>query len=152
MTAEPTAPPDAVPAGPEPAPPPADRRPAVLVVDDEEAILFALDDYLTAAGWRVATAASIGRAEELLAAADFAAAVVDLRLSPGDDEGAGLEVARRVRERSPATRVVLLTAYGSPEVEEEARRLGVASLLAKPQPLPALERHLAELVREGTGP
>jgi CheY-like chemotaxis protein len=123
----------------------------VLVVDDEEAILFALDDYLSAAGWRVSTAASPGRAEELLAAGDFAAAVVDLRLSPGDDDGAGLALARRIRQRSPATRVVLLTAYGSERVEEEARRLGVASLLAKPQPLPALERHLAELVGAGAG-
>lgn len=138
-------------AGPDPASPPADRRPAVLVVDDEEAILFALDDYLTAAGWRVATAASPGRADELLAGGEFAAALVDLRLAPGDDEGAGLALARRIRHRSPATRVVLLTAYGSPEVEEEARRLGVASLLAKPQPLPALERHLAELVGAEAG-
>ena len=125
-------------------------RPSILLVDDEEAILFALQDYLSAAGWRVATAASAEGAEELLATSRFAVAVVDLRLSPADDEHAGLAVVRRIRQRSPATRVVLLTAYGSPSVEAEAHRLGVDSLLAKPQPLAELDRHLRELA-EGAG-
>jgi ActR/RegA family two-component response regulator len=125
--------------------------PSILLVDDEEAILFALQDFLCAAGWRVATAASADGAEELLAASRFAVAVVDLRLSPADDEHAGLEVVRRIRDRSPETRVVVLTAYGSPSVEAEARRLGVDSLLAKPQPLAGLERHLRELATGAGG-
>lgn len=128
---------------------PAAAPPAVLVVDDEEAILFALDDYLSAMGWRVAIAATPADAEALLTAEHFAAALVDLRLAPGDGLGAGLDLIRHIRSRSPATRVVLLTAYGSPGVEEEARRLGVDALLAKPQPLPELHRRLVELVGEG---
>lgn len=125
-------------------------RPSILLVDDEEAILFALQDYLSAAGWRVATATSSEGAEEMLGASRFAVAVVDLRLSPADDEHAGLAVVRRIRQRSPATRIVVLTAYGSPSVEVEARSLGVDSLLAKPQPLAELERHLRDLA-EGAG-
>lgn len=128
---------------------PAAARRRLLLVDDEEAILFALEDYLTAAGWQVATAASAAAAEELLPASRFAVAVVDLRLSPEDDEHAGLAVVRRIRELSPQTRIVLLTAYGSRAVEEEARRLGVDSLLAKPQPLAVLEEHLRELAEGG---
>lgn len=124
-------------------------RRRLLLVDDEEAILFALEDYLAAAGWQVASAASAAAAEELLATSRFAVAVVDLRLSPEDDEHAGLRVVRRIRELSPQTRVVLLTAYGSRAVEEEARRLGVDSLLAKPQPLAVLAEHLRELAERG---
>lgn len=127
-------------------------RPTILLVDDEEAILFALQDYLSAAGWQVATAASAEGAEELLEGSRFAVAVVDLRLSPADDEHAGLAVARRIRQRSPATRIVLLTAYGSPSVEAEARRLGVDSLLAKPQPLAELERYLRALAEGAAAP
>lgn len=121
-------------------------RPSVLLVDDEEAILFALDDYLSSVGWRVATAASPEVVGELLAADEFAVAVVDLRLSPTDEVGAGLEVVRDIRARSPRTRIVLLTAYGSPEVAERARRLGADSLLAKPQPLAKLDEHLRSLL------
>ena len=124
--------------------------PSILLVDDEAAILFALQDYLSAAGWRVATAASAEGAEAQLGTSRFDVAVVDLRLSPADDEHAGLEVVRSIRQRSPETRVVVLTAYGSPSVEAEARHLGVDSLLAKPQPLGELERHLRALA-EGVG-
>jgi DNA-binding NtrC family response regulator len=124
--------------------------PSVLLVDDEESILFALHDYLTAAGWRVATASSAARAEALLAAESFAAAVVDLRLSPADeDESEGLALVRRIRRSSPDTRVLLLTAYGSSRVQEEATRLGVAGFLQKPQPLARLHERLAELVGAG---
>jgi ActR/RegA family two-component response regulator len=125
-------------------------RPSILLVDDEPAILFALQDYLSAAGWLVATTASADGAEELLGSSRFAVAVVDLRLSQADDEHAGLAVVRCIRRRSPETRVVVLTAYGSPSVEAEARSLGVDSLLAKPQPLAELERHLRGLA-EGAG-
>lgn len=130
----------------------APTHPSILLVDDEAAILFALQDYLSAAGWRVATAASAERAEELLEGSRFAVAVVDLRLSPADDEHAGLAMVRSIRRRSPETRVVVLTAYGSPSIEAEAQRLGIDSLLAKPQPLPELERHLRALAEGAKAP
>lgn len=120
-------------------------RPAVLIVDDEESILFALEDYLTATGWRVVTAATVEGAVALLASGPFAAAVVDLRLTEDEGDESGLEVVRRIRRRWPHTRVVLLTAYGR-GIEGEAARLGVSSLLPKPQPLPQLEMHLRDLV------
>ena len=134
------------------APAPAATLPSILLVDDEASILFALQDYLTAAGWRVATADSAASAEALLATEPFAAAVVDLRLSPSDeDESEGLELVRRIRKSSPTTRVLLLTAYGSSRVQEEAARLGVAGFLQKPQPLARLHQRLAELVGAGGG-
>lgn len=134
------------------APAPAATLPSILLVDDEASILFALQDYLTAAGWRVATADSAARAEALLATEPFAAAVVDLRLSPSDeDESEGLALVRRIRKSSPTTRVLLLTAYGSSRVQEEAARLGVAGFLQKPQPLARLHQRLAELVGAGGG-
>lgn len=120
---------------------------SVLLVDDEETILFALEDYLAGAGWEVATARTREGAERLLAARSFSAAVVDLRLSPADEGGAeGLELARRIRERRPEAQVLVLTAYASRELEETARRLGVAAWLQKPQPLDRLHDRLAELV------
>jgi hypothetical protein len=36
----------------------------------------------------------------------------------------GLHIVRLVHERSPETRIVILTAYGSSEIEDEARLLG----------------------------
>jgi ActR/RegA family two-component response regulator len=55
----------------------------------------------------------------------------------------GLRVVRLVHERSPETRIVILTAYGSSEIEDEARLLGADAFLRKPQPL----SQVAQVVR-----
>jgi DNA-binding NtrC family response regulator len=106
----------------------------ILVVDDEESICLAMKDYLEHRGHHVECAGALAEAEALLASDRFAVVIADLRLSPSDRSG-GLRVLRRVREISPETRTVLLTAYGSPEAEAEARRLGVDALLAKAEGL-----------------
>jgi two-component system response regulator PilR (NtrC family) len=102
----------------------------VLVVDDEESIRLALADYLEHRGYRVDCAGTAGEARSLLSAGGYEVVIVDLRLSASEPSG-GLRLLRRVREGSPRTRTVLLTAYGSPEAEAEARRLGIDALLAK---------------------
>jgi ActR/RegA family two-component response regulator len=71
--------------------------------------------------------------------------VADLRLSPTEAIG-GLDVIARVRRDRPDTRTVLLTAYGSSQVEAEARRLGVDAVLQKPQPLSDLVKIVFGLV------
>lgn len=43
----------------------------------------------------------------------------------------GLELIRRVHQTSPGTRIMLVTAFGSPELENQVRGLG-ATYLPKP--------------------
>jgi DNA-binding response OmpR family regulator len=114
----------------------------ILVVDDEASICLAMKDYLEHAGYEVDSAGDRPAAEALLAPGRYAVVIADLRLSAADPSG-GLRLLRRVRETSPRTRTVLLTAYGSPEAEAEARRMGVDSLLAKAAGL----REVASVVR-----
>jgi DNA-binding NarL/FixJ family response regulator len=47
----------------------------------------------------------------------------------------GLDMIRLIREHNPQTRIVVLTAYGSAEIEDEARRCGADAFLRKPKPL-----------------
>lgn len=114
----------------------------ILVVDDEESICLAMKDYLEHGGFDVDSAGDRATAEALLAAGRYAVVIADLRLSAADASG-GLRLLRRVRESSPQTRTVLLTAYGSPEAKAEARRMGVDALLAKAAGL----REVASVVR-----
>ena len=114
----------------------------ILVVDDEESICLAMKEYLEHAGYEVDSASDRAAAEALLAPDRYAVVIADLRLSAADASG-GLRLLRRVRESSPQTRTVLLTAYGSPEAEAEARRMGVDALLAKAAGL----REVASVVR-----
>jgi DNA-binding response OmpR family regulator len=110
----------------------------ILVVDDEPPILFALRDYFQAAGYQVDCAAELEEAQALIAEeASYDLVIADLRLDAFSGT-AGLELIGNVRDRSAASRILLLTAYGSPEIEAEALRRGADAFLHKPIPLPKL--------------
>ena len=111
----------------------------ILVVDDEPAIRFALREYLAGHDWAVDCAGDRGEASALLAQRSYDVVVADLRLHVARDDD-GLEVLSEVRSRHPGTHTVLLTAYGSPGVELEARRRGADVVLHKPQSLREIER------------
>ena len=66
--------------------------------------------------------------------------ITDLRFSgPSGNGGARASCARRGRT-TPDAPVVVMTGYGSPEAEAEARRLGVDAFVPKPVPLWELAR------------
>jgi DNA-binding response OmpR family regulator len=109
----------------------------LLIVDDEESILLALQEYFTSYGFLVDCARELEEAEALLSRIAYALVIADLRLT-GVYGIEGLQLIGFVREHSPTTRVILLTAYGTPEIEREARRLGVDAFIYKPKPLPEL--------------
>lgn len=112
---------------------PADVR-HILVVDDEEAIQFAMRRFLEGAGYRVDCAGEKEEAEALLCHRRYDAAILDLRLSAvGLTDG--LDLVRFVRTRSPNAWILLLSAYGSEELEKEARARGAHAFLHKPQSL-----------------
>jgi CheY-like chemotaxis protein len=120
----------------------------VLVVDDEESILFAVKDYLEVRGCEVDYAQTLQQALLLLVEAQpYEVVVADLRLSPRQRLG-GFQLVEAARQHMPQTHTILLTAYGSPEIEEEARSLGVRAVLPKPIPLRELARVVLELAGE----
>jgi CheY-like chemotaxis protein len=126
--------PDAVPA----------RR--ILLVDDEMALLIPLGRYFRNLGCVVDVAEEPEIAEALLDHRRYDVVIIDLRLTPfGNAEG--LEVLRGLRRRDHWTSVIVLSAFVSPDVEEEAVRLGVDAVLRKPQPL----AELAQLALDTVG-
>jgi len=120
--------------------------PRILVVDDEEAIRFAVGEFFSTAGYLVDVACELADARTLLDRATYAVVIADLRLSESAGSE-GLEVVSYVRERCPSTRIIVLTAYGSPAAEREARRRGVDAFLEKPQPLTEIERIVSDFAR-----
>ena len=106
----------------------------LLVIDDEESICFSMREYFSQHGFKVDTAREIEEAEGLIKETDYQVIIQDLRLGV-DQRSDGLEIIRLVHEQNPETRIVVLTSYGSPEVEAEARRAGADAFLRKPKPL-----------------
>jgi len=113
----------------------------VLLLDDEEGILVPTATYVRRLGFHVDMARESEEAEALVLHRRYDLAILDLRVTRyGGTEG--LEVLREIRRRDAGSKVILLSAYISAEVEEEAWALGADSVLRKPQPLPNLA-HLA---------
>ena len=106
----------------------------LLVVDDEESICFSMREYFSQHGFKVDTASEIEEAEGLINATDYRVIIQDLRLGMTRNPD-GIEIIKLVHKRNPDTRIIVLTSYGSQEVEEEARRAGADAFLRKPKPL-----------------
>ena len=110
------------------------QMPRLLVVDDEESICFSMSEYFSLQGYKVDTAREVEEAERLIEATDYKVVIQDLRLGATRNPD-GLDIIRMIHEQYPRTRIVVLTAYGSAEVEDEARRCGADAFLRKPKPL-----------------
>jgi two-component system response regulator RegA len=99
-----------------------------LIVDDDRVLRERLARALRARGYDVRTAADYGEALQVAAAEPPELALVDLRI-PG---GSGLDVVRELKKLEPATKIVVLTGYGSIATAIEAVRIGATYYLAKP--------------------
>ena len=103
----------------------------IAIADDHPLARRGLRQYLEAEGdLRVMVEASSG--EELLAAVERAdpkpdIALIDSRMPSMD----GAEAARRLHQRFPAVRIVMLSAFGDPKLVAAAFRAGAAGYLLK---------------------
>lgn len=108
--------------------------PRLLIVDDEESICFSMSEYFSLHGFKVDTAREVEEAEKLLEAQDYKVIIQDLRLGTTRNSD-GLDIIKLVRDQNLHAKIIVLTAYGSAEVEDEAKRCGADAFLRKPKPL-----------------
>ncbi len=108
----------------------------ILVVDDELLIRWSLYQALRRSGFEVSLAGDVDEALAEVAKHFFRFVLIDMKL-PGND---GFWLAEQLRTISPESRLTMMTAYGSEEVEARARELGM-SYLSKPVNLD----HIAEM-------
>jgi two-component system response regulator (stage 0 sporulation protein F) len=106
------------------------KQKRILIVDDEVRVAFFLMEGLKGLGdeYEVLTTKSAELALEQVGRQPFDLAVIDHRL-PGIS---GLDLIKRLQDLSPSTQTILITAYSSPELEDEAYRLRAYRYFAKP--------------------
>ena len=102
----------------------------VLVVEDELLIRWSIVETLTSAGYEVIEADSAAAAVRALSSPSepLDAVLLDYRLPDSND----LTLLSNIRRLSPGSAVVMMTAFGTPEVTKGALALGVYKVLSKP--------------------
>jgi CheY-like chemotaxis protein len=100
----------------------------VLLVDDERDLAEACAASLTLAGHEVTIAHDGAEALGILTKGPFDLVITDLRMPRID----GFTVLRWIMSHKPSTKVIVMTAFGTPVVSDTAKRLGALQCLHKP--------------------
>ena len=105
-----------------------DHKLRVLLVDDDTDIVWGLGRYLTRKGCTVSTCGDGAEAIELLEERRFDVIITDIQMP----ELNGLALVEWTRRNRPATRVIVITGFGSPSIAEVVKRKGAVLYLEKP--------------------
>jgi DNA-binding NtrC family response regulator len=102
--------------------------PKILIIDDDSSLRRVLEYNLQQEGYDVVTAADGENGLKLFAEKSPAVVITDLKM-PGMG---GFQLLSAIKERSPATVVIVLTAFGAIDTAVEAMKLGAFDYLTKP--------------------
>jgi DNA-binding NtrC family response regulator len=123
----------------------------VLVVDDDEDLLFIIGEYLDSYGIEFHVAQSAAQARKRLNHCDYDLVISDLNM-PGES---GLDLFRSVSFRHPGLPFVLMSGSQDPRVKREAMSMGICKFVEKPFQLSDLKRLITDpdrcAIRAGIG-
>jgi DNA-binding NtrC family response regulator len=101
----------------------------ILVIDDEPDMLMLMSMIVEEnTEWVVETTNNPSEGLKMAMENDYDLVIADLKM-PGLD---GMEVFEELKEMKPDIPVIIITAYGSLEIADEARSKGVADFITKP--------------------
>ena len=104
------------------------KRPRILVVDDEEIARKNLEHILLKESYLVSTAVDGGDALRQMESAEYDVLVTDLKMAGMD----GMEVLEKIRMKYPGTMVIMVTGYATIQSAIEATKKGAFHYIAKP--------------------
>ncbi len=117
----------------------------VLVVDDEEVPRQVAGDMLRSLGYQVLVAASGEEAVRLLDTEKVELVLLDMMMDPGIN---GLETYRRILERHPGQKALIVSGQAETVDVDEALALGASKFLKKPLSLHKLATAVAAELRQ----
>jgi two-component system response regulator PilR (NtrC family) len=103
-------------------------NPRVLIVDDETSMVEMLSFFFSDEGFNLQCANSVEQARAAMAEQAFDLVLCDILMPDGN----GLDLLRQIKEESPQTAVIMMTAYTSSKSAVEAMRLGAYHYVSKP--------------------
>ena len=119
----------------------------ILVVDDEPGMRKSLALALRREHYHVIETGSVAEAVGRLKREPYDLIVTDLMMEPLN----GFDLLTLVTHHHPGCPVIMITAFGGPEVRAEALRRGAADFLDKPLQLPELLLRVQAILTRGEG-
>jgi CheY-like chemotaxis protein len=118
----------------------------VLIVDDEETLTWSMTKTLEkdSGKYELVIANTGAEALNVLKKDPIDVVVTDIRMPDIN----GLELLSIIRKQYPSTKVIIMTAYGSPEVHKEATRRGSYFYLEKPFEISDIRTHILKALEE----
>ncbi|WP_020532142.1 sigma-54-dependent transcriptional regulator [Flexithrix dorotheae] len=105
----------------------------ILVVDDDEDILFAANMILSSHFNRVITQTDPNKALEEFLKINFDVVILDMNFQPGDTSGKeGISILKKIKKKYPDTLVIMNTAYGDIKIAVETMKEGASDFVVKP--------------------
>jgi len=120
------------------------RSMKILLIDDDEWIRDSLNIFFEAEGCRIVSVETAEEGLEAVRKQNFDIIITDYRL-PGMD---GIEFLKQIGTSQKNAKKVLITAYKSDLVVEEAKKAGVQHLIAKPFTSETIEASLTYLIAD----
>jgi DNA-binding NtrC family response regulator len=120
----------------------------LLIAEDEDTLSYFLRQSLedSTPPFKVEVVAGGDEALKRVVSNRFDLMIVDLRLPDMD----GLSLIKAVRQFDPFMKVIVMTAYGSPETEKEVRKLGIHGFVTKPFVVEEMKRMITRVVTDAT--
>ncbi len=103
-------------------------KPQIMVVDDEVAVLRALDRFLSEKGYEVVLADTFDKGVKALECGRIEVALVDLKLGDRD----GLDLVQHIQKTSPQTACIIMTGFGTIDSAIQAIKVGAFHYVTKP--------------------
>ena len=121
----------------------------VLIVDDEETLTWSMTKTLAKdqGKYELVIANTGAEALKVLQKDPIDVVVTDIRMP----DISGLELLSTIRKQYPSTKVIIMTAYGSPEVHKEATRRGSYFYLEKPFEISDIRTIILKALEEKRG-
>lgn len=120
----------------------AEHNARLLIVDDNEGVRHLVSRWLERAGFRVEEASDGAEAVEMVRKNPPDVILADIRMPKID----GIELARIVKGEFPQVKIILMTAYSSPQTIAQARREGVDDYLEKPFTKDQVEKMAMDII------
>jgi CheY-like chemotaxis protein len=120
------------------------RNMKILLIDDDEWIRDSLGIFFEAEGCSIAAVETAEEGLEAIRLQDYDIIITDYKL-PGMD---GIEFLKQIQTSKPNVIKILITAYKSELVIEEAKKAGVQHLIAKPFTSETIEASLTFLTAD----